>query len=242
MVTALPGKELAAALEAESRPRSLRTPMEGIVQAAAVQTLTDDQYFRLVGQLWAMKRMYYYVYGAWGSSLTINQYPPSVDYLFAKQVYDESTHEMLYSQAILHKGWAKFQRSALRHPYCQFVPASGIGLYIFSMRGLANYAHSLRLAAIDLGAKVLELGWLERLAAAIQDDYLQKLFASQIPETRSHVMMGRFMVERFVSQPVDVALCKELVATARRDYTTALQGIADFVLTPAGSPQRSASH
>jgi hypothetical protein len=242
MATVLPGKELAEALEAESRPRSARTPMEGIVEAAAAQALTEDQYFRLVGQLWAMKRMYYYVYGAWGSSLTINQYPPSVDYLFAKQVYDESTQEMLYSQAILHKGWAKFQRSALRHPYCQFVPASGIGLYIFSMRGLGNYAHSLRMAAIDLGPKVLELGWLERLAAASQDAYLQKLFASQVPETRSHVMMGRFMVERFVSQPVDVALCKELVATARRDYTAALQGIADFVLTPAVSAPRSASH
>ena len=242
MATALPGKELAEALEAESRPRTLRTPLEGIAEAAAAQALTDDQYFRLVGQLWAMKRMYYYVYGAWGSSLTINQYPPSVDYLFAKQLYDESTHEMLYSQAILHKGWAKFQRSALRHPYCQFVPASGIGLYIFSMRGLANYAHSLRMAAIDLGPKVLELGWLEQLAEAIQDDYLQKLFFSQIPETRSHIIMGRFMVERFVSQPVDVALCKELVSMARRDYITALQGIADFVLTPAVSPQRSASH
>jgi hypothetical protein len=241
MATALPGKELAEALEAESRTRTLRTPLEGIVEAAAAQALTDDQYFRLIGQLWAMKRMYYYVYGAWGSSLTINQYPPSVDYLFAKQVYDESTHEMLYSQAILHKGWAKFQRSALRHPYCQFVPASGIGLYIFSMRGLGNYAHSLRMAALDLGPKVLELGWLERLAAAIQDEYLQKLFSSQVPETRSHILMGRFMVERFVSQPVDVALCQELISMARRDYTTALQGIADFVLTPAVSPQRSAS-
>ena len=82
-------------------------------------------------------------------------------------------------------------------------------------------------------------GWLERLATAIQDEYLQKLFASQIPETRSHIMMGRFMVERFVNQPVDVELCQELVAMARRDYTTALQGIADFVLTPAVSPQRS---
>jgi hypothetical protein len=95
------------------------------------------------------------------------------------------------------------------------------------------------MAAIDLGPKVLELGWLERLAAASQDDYLQKLFASQVPETRSHVIMGRFMVERFVSQPVDVALCQELVAMACRDYTTALQGIADFVLAPAVSPPRS---
>jgi hypothetical protein len=236
MATALSGKELAEELQAASRSRALHTPMEQIIEAAASNALTEDHCFRLIGQLWAMKRMYYYVYGAWGSSLTINQYPPSVDYLFAKQVYDESTHEMLYSQAMLQKGWAKFQRSALRHPYCQFVAASGIGLYIFSMRGLANYAHSLRMAAIDLGPKVLELGWLERLAGAIQDAYLQKLFASQIPETRSHVMMGRFMVERFVSQPVDVELCQDLVSMARRDYTTALQGIADFVLTSAGNP------
>jgi hypothetical protein len=240
MATALSGKELAEELQAASRSRALHTPMEQVIEAAASNALTEDHCFRLIGQLWAMKRMYYYVYGAWGSSLTINQYPPSVDYLFAKQVYDESTHEMLYSQAMLQKGWAKFQRSALRHPYCQFVAASGIGLYIFSMRGLANYAHSLRMAAIDLGPKVLELGWLERLAGSIQDAYLQKLFASQIPETRSHVMMGRFMVERFVSQPVDVELCQELVSMARRDYTTALQGIADFVLTSAGNPPQSA--
>jgi hypothetical protein len=240
MATALSGKELAEELQAASRSRALHTPMEQVIEAAASNALTEDHCFRLIGQLWAMKRMYYYVYGAWGSSLTINQYPPSVDYLFAKQVYDESTHEMLYSQAMLQKRWAKFQRSALRHPYCQFVAASGIGLYIFSMRGLANYAHSLRMAAIDLGPKVLELGWLERLAGSIQDAYLQKLFASQIPETRSHVMMGRFMVERFVSQPVDVELCQELVSMARRDYTTALQGIADFVLTSASNPPQSA--
>jgi hypothetical protein len=240
MATALSGKELAEELQAASHSRALHTPMEQVIEAAASNALMEDHCFRLIGQLWAMKRMYYYVYGAWGSSLTINQYPPSVDYLFAKQVYDESTHEMLYSQAMLQKGWAKFQRSALRHPYCQFVAASGIGLYIFSMRGLANYAHSLRMAAIDLGPKVLELGWLERLAGSIQDAYLQKLFASQIPETRSHVMMGRFMVERFVSQPVDVELCQELVSMARRDYTTALQGIADFVLTSAGNPPQSA--
>lgn len=104
MATTLSGKELAEELQVASRSRARHTPMEQVIEAAAAQALSDDQYFRLIGQLWAMKRMYYYVYGAWGSSLTVNQYPPSVDYLFAKQVYDESTHEMLYSQAMLHKG------------------------------------------------------------------------------------------------------------------------------------------
>jgi len=230
MTTTLPGKELAEELEAKSRDQALSTPMERIIEAAASKTLTEDQYFRLTGQLWAMNRMFYYVYGAWGSSLTINQYPPSIDYLFAKQVYDDSTHEMLYGQTILHRGWAKFQRSALRHPYCQFTAASGIGLYVFSMRGLANYDQNLRIAAINLGPKVLELSWLERLGEAIPDEYLGKLFSGQVPETLSHVMMGRFIVERFVTEPVDVDLCRMLVPMARADYVAALSGIADFVL------------
>jgi len=230
MATTLSGKELAEELQVASRSEALHTPMEPLIEAAASNALTEDHYFRLIGQLWAMKRMFYYVYGAWGSSLTINSYPPSIDYLFAKQVYDDSTHEMLYGHAILHKGWARTQRSALRHPYCQFVAASGIGVYVFSMRGLANYAQHLRIAAMNLGPKVLELSWLERLGEAIPDAYLRQLFASQVPETRSHVQMGRFMVERFVSQPVDVEMCRGMVVMARRDYTIALSGMADFVL------------
>ena len=230
MGTMLSGKELSEELEAKSRNQALSTPMERVIEAAASNTLTEDQYFRLTGQLWAMNRMFYYVYGSWGSSLTINQYPPSMDYLFAKQVYDDSTHEMLYSQAILHKGWAKFQRSALRHPYCRFVIGSGIGLYVFSMRGLANYNQNLRIAAMNLGPKVLELSWLERLGAAIQDDYLGKLFSSQVPETLSHVMMGRFVVERFVTEPVDVDMCRMIIPMAIADYSAALSDIAEFVL------------
>ena len=233
MAVTLPGKALAEELQAESRAEALHSPMEQLIEAAAAHALTEDHYFRLIGQLWAMKRMYYYVYGAWGSSLTINHYPPSIDYLFAKQIYDDSTQEMLYGHAILQREWASTQRQALRHAYCQFVAASGIGVYVFSMRGLANYAQNLRIAAMNLGPKVLELHWLERLGEALPDAYLRKLFSSQVPETRSHVQMGRFMVERFVSQPVDVDMCRAMVAMARKDYAIALAGLVDFVLHPA---------
>ena len=232
MATTLPGKALAEELQAASHAEAAQTPMQRIIAAAASHALTDDHTFRLIGQLWAMKRIYYYVYGAWGSSLTINQYPPSIDYLFAKQVYDESTQEMLYGHTILQRGWAATQRLALRHPYCQFVAASGIGVYLFSLRGLANYSHNLRIAALNLGPKILEVGWLERLGEALPDTYLSRLFSTQVLETRSHVQMGRFMVERFVSEPVDVDLCRELVAMARRDYTIALTDLVDFVLNP----------
>lgn len=62
------------------------------------------------------------------------------------------------------------------------------------------------------------------------DAYLKRLFASQVPEARSHVQMGRFTVERFVATPVDMDLCRKVVAMARQDYNIALTGIADFVL------------
>ena len=226
----LPGKELASQLEAESRGLAVTSPIDPVIEAAASGSLTDDQLYRLLGQLWALERMYYYVYGAWGSSLVVNQYPPSVDYLFSKQVYDDSTHEMLYCQAIIQKGWAKGQRLALRHPYCQFPYDSGIAVFIGSMRSLGIYAHNLRLPALNLGAKPLELGWLERMAEAMSDPYMKGLFASQMPETRSHVQMGRFVAERFVSQAVDVELCRAMTATARNDYNSALSYISDFVL------------
>ena len=230
MTTTLPGKELAAQLEAESRGLAATSPLDPVIEAAALGNLSDDQYYKLIGQLWALERMYYYVYGAWGSSLVINQYPPSVDYLFAKQIYDDSTHEMLYSQAILHRGWAKGQRLALQHPYCQFPYDSGIAVFIGSMRALGSYAQNVRLPALNLGAKVLEVAWLERMAEAVPDQYLKDLFASQLPETRSHVQMGRFMAERYVSQHVDVEMCRMMTATARNDYNSAMAYIAEFVM------------
>src|SRR5262245_46395609 len=124
MATALSGKELAEELQAASHSRALHTPMEQVIEAAASNALTEDHCFRLIGQLLALERKYHFRHCGLGSNLNIHQYPSSVGFLLGKQVYDQSTHEMLYSQAILHKGWVKFQRSALRHPYCQFVSAS----------------------------------------------------------------------------------------------------------------------
>ena len=229
LTTTLPGRELAAELEAESRGMIATSPLDPVIEAAASGSLSEDQYYKLIGQLWALERMYYYVYGAWGSSLVINEYPPSVDYLFSKQLYDDSTHEMLYGQAIIQRGWAKGQRLALQHPYCQFPYDSGLAVFIGSMRALGIYAQNVRLPALNLGAKVLEVGWLERMASAVPDQYLKDLFGSQLPETRSHVQMGRFVVERYVSRQVDIEMCRAMVNTARNDYNAALSYISEFV-------------
>ena len=51
--------------------------------------------------MWTLKRLMYYVYGGWVQGINLNEYPPAVAYLFGKQIYDESTHEMQFAARIL---------------------------------------------------------------------------------------------------------------------------------------------
>ena len=51
--------------------------------------------------LWTLKRLMYYVYGGWAQGINLNEYPPAAAYLFGKQIYDESTHEMQFADEIL---------------------------------------------------------------------------------------------------------------------------------------------
>src|SRR5262252_10128848 len=95
----LPGKELARELIEKSRSESRATPVEAVNEAVRRDGLDDDAAHRLIGRLWTLERMFYYIYGGWGQGLEINDFPPSVKYLFSKQIVDESTHEMLYLAA-----------------------------------------------------------------------------------------------------------------------------------------------
>ena len=132
--------------------------------------------------------------------LNVNEFPPSVAYLFGKQIYDDSTHEMQYVDEILRRGWAPTQRAAFRHPYCAFTPATRLAYFVFALRALTNYRQNIRIAALNLGAKVIELAWLERFGRDFPDARLRAIFAGQVPETRSHVLMGRLIVERCVDE------------------------------------------
>jgi hypothetical protein len=76
----------------------------------------------------------------------------------------------------------------------------------------------------------MEIVWLQRFAEALPDEPIRQIFASQLPETRSHVLMGRLQVERFVKKPVDVELAKRLSVEIHRDYLFSLEEIAKFVL------------
>jgi hypothetical protein len=180
--------------------------------------------------LWTLERLFYYIYGGWGQGLEIGDFSPSVKYLFSRQIMDESTHEMVYLDTLLRKRWIRTQKEAFQHPYGQFGIDSALAYYAFSLRNLATYPHSIRIAALNLGAKVLELGWMEGLAEALTDEDLQSVFTSQFVENRSHINMGRRIVEECVSRPFEAELCRWACKVARRDYGMFLQELSDLVL------------
>jgi hypothetical protein len=237
----LPGKDLARELIDKSRAEGRSTPVEAVIAAAREGGFNGDRAHRLIGRLWTLERMFYYIYGGWGQGLEMNDFPPSVKYLFSKQIVDESTHEMLYLDALLKKGLVATQKDAFRHPYGSFSVDSGLAYYVFSLRNLATYPHSIRIAALNLGPKILELGWMEGLAAATADAELRGVFESQFVENRSHVNMGRRVVEEFIEKPVDAELCRWACAVAKRDYNRFLGELSAFVLgreAPAPPPPR----
>jgi hypothetical protein len=232
----LPGKALAAELIESSRGESRATPMEAVIARLADGGIGEDGTHRLIGRLWTLERMFYYVYGGWGQGLEMNDFPPSVKYLFARQIVDESTHEMLYVDAILKNGWAATQKDAFCHPYGTFKLDSALAYYVFSLRNLATYPHTIRIAALNLGPKIVELAWMEGLAQAASDPDLKAVFDSQTVENRSHVNMGRRIVEEFIVKPVDAQLCRWACAVARRDYGRFLHELSDFVLDRQTAP------
>jgi hypothetical protein len=226
----LPGKELARELTDKSRAESRATPVEAVIAAVHDGDVDGDKVHRLLGRLWTLERMFYYIYGGWGQGLEMNDFPPSVKYLFSKQIVDESTHEMLYLDAQLKKGFVATQKDAFRHPYGNFSVDSALAYYVFSLRNLATYPHSIRIAALNLGPKVVELGWMEGLAEELSDPELKGVFESQFVENRSHINMGRRIVEEFVGKPVDTELCRWACSVAKRDYNRFLGELAAFVL------------
>src|SRR5438105_9774724 len=203
----LPGTGLARELIEKSRNESRATPVEDLIQAIRGDGLDDHAAHRLIGRLWTLERMFYYIYGGWGQGLEINDFPPSIKYLFSKQIVDESTHEMLYMDALLRQGVVTTQKDAFRHPCGVFSVDSALARYVFSLRNLATYPHPIRIAALNLGPKIVEFAWMKALADAIADPDLKHTFAGQKVENQSHINMGRRIVEEFVHKPMEMELC-----------------------------------
>ena len=226
----LPGAALARELIEKSRGESRATPVEDVIRTVRAGALAADGENRLFARLWTLERMFYYIYGGWGQGLEMNDFPASVKYLFSKQILDESTHEMLYLDALLERGFAARQKDVFRHPWGGFSIDSALAYYVFSLRNLATYPHPIRIAALNLGPKVIEAGWMEGLADAASDAQLKSVFASQAVENKSHINMGRRIVEELIEKPVEAELCRWACTLAKRDYGRFLHELCDFVL------------
>src|SRR5512144_824072 len=221
---------LAEHLIRQSEQEAALTPMDAVLEAALAARFTEDQCFRLFARLWTLKRIMYYVYGGWAQGINLNEDPPAVAYLFGKQIYDESTQEMQLCDEMLRRRWARTQRQLFAHPYARFGTATRAGAYIFCLRALANYPQNVRIAALNLGPKVIELAWTEKFAKFFPDEALHAIFQSQLAETRSHVLMGKFHVEKFIQKHIDAELAKRLCAETRRDYLFFIEETARFAL------------
>ena len=234
----LPGKFLARELIQRSEAESRATPMEDVIAAVRERGIDTDTANRLVGRLWTLERMFYYIYGGWGQGLEMNDFPPSIKYLFSKQIVDESTHEMLYMDALLRQGLAATQKEVFQHPYGMFRVDSALAYYVFSLRNLATYPHPIRIAALNLGPKIVEFAWMEALAEAIAEPGLKQTFTSQAVENRSHINMGRRIVEEFIEQPVEMELCRWACRVACRDYRRFLHELGDIEIGRASCRER----
>ena len=225
-----PGAALAEQLIKQSEADAAATPMDAVLDAACAGRFTDDRYFRLLARLWTLKRTMYYVYGGWAQGINLNEYPPAVAYLFGKQTYDESTQEMQFCDEMLRRGlvphatttvrtslWAIRHRNAHRRLY--LLPAG---------TGQLSAEHSHRRAQSRPQSHRTRLDREIRGDASGQT--MHAIFHSQLAETRSHILMGRFQVERYVTKDVDAELAKRLCAETRRDYLFFLEETARFVL------------
>ncbi len=236
-MTELPGKALARELIERSREAAQSTPLDPIIAAARDGRLDDAMAFRFICRLWALERLFYYIYGGWGQGLELNDFPPGVKYLFARQIMDESTHEMLYMDTMLRKGWIGKQREAFELPCGRFAINCSLSSYAYTLRYFASYPHSVRIAALNLGPKVIELAWMEQLAGALGDPMLKAVFESQMVENRSHINMGRRIVEEHIATPFLTELSRRVTESACKDYFKFLRELADLVLGRAAEAE-----
>jgi hypothetical protein len=60
--------------------------MEAVIQAAREGHFHTEQACWLIGRLWTLERMFYYIYGGWGQGLEVNDFPPSAKYFAAPRL------------------------------------------------------------------------------------------------------------------------------------------------------------
>lgn len=71
---------------------------------------------------------------------------------------------------------------------------------------------------------------MEGLVEALANAEIREVFASQFVENRSHINMGRRVVEECVRTPVEAEMCRWACSVAKRDYGRFLRELSDLIL------------
>src|SRR2546426_5277377 len=102
----LPGKELAQELMQKSREESRRTPMEAVIEAAREGRFQQQEGFRLIGRLWTLERLFYYIYGGLGQGVAKGVFSPAGKIPFPRPSLAESPPPLASSPALLRSSGA----------------------------------------------------------------------------------------------------------------------------------------
>jgi len=156
---------LAGQLRQKSTALAQRTPFDLVADTARAGELDNDQIFRLLGT---------------EAQRLTNTHPRWV-------ICSANKLTMIRPMRCC----ACSQRQVFAYECGTFMQASRSGHLIFTLRASANYAHNLRIASLNLGAKGIESTWLQRSGAVFEDPALKRLFSGLVAETESYIRMGR---------------------------------------------------
>ena len=191
---------------------------------------------RLIGRLWTLERMFYYIYGGWGQGLEMNDFPPSVKYLFSKQIVDELTHEMLYLDALIKRGPSppKNRRSSNHTAASRWIRR----WLITSFRCAISRPIRIRSASrrsISAQRSSNSRGWRSfRQQPPIPTS--RPCSTARRSKTAATSIWAAASSRSSSAKPVEAELCRWACAVARRDYFRFLHELGDFVLDRSTPP------
>lgn len=168
-------------------------------------TMSDDQAFRLLAQLWYIETPVLGNYARnWWASIP---HDPTgkyrdVELFLSRQLYDESRHGKLYADACIRKGFIQREAELYEHPYARPVP----GWLNFTMwlEHLGGFNFTTLYAGEQMASECLTFPqFLRGCIEVVRDPVVRHVFEAQWDEEHFHGMSGRYVVTKYCqTQPL----------------------------------------
>ncbi|MGD9763560.1 MAG: hypothetical protein AB7V27_07600 [Candidatus Binatia bacterium] len=218
------GKDFVREMEALAAPIA-KQAYDGTCETYA--NLSDDQAFRLLGQLWWLEGPEVPAFArAWWQSIPgdpTGKYR-DVEMFLSRQLYDESRHGKLYAAACIQKGFVKHEQELYGHPYTRPVP--GLINFTIWMQHLGNYMFTTLYTAEQLASENLTFpSFIDAMLRVIDDPIVRGPFEGQYDEERYHGLSGRYVVAKYCH---DGALQEEGLWAAKISWNLLQQMAADL--------------